>query len=671
MKREKTSLALLVSCLVTASCSSEPAETADAGLDAAMQADAGTDLGTPQDAGSMEVPGTKVYFSLPISTDSRKFFSFPFPTDLRLKADGHVDLSGFPLREGMVDEQLTNIERETTGWATQGAAYFRFDAPLDEVSFPAVAQTMSVSSPVFLINVDEKSPDRGAATPLLFKFYKDSLDYVSKNVLAIIPESGFPLAPGAKHAAVITRKVRGADGKPLGSPAAFEETKLPTPSANPDVEKARALHAPVYAYLETLGVNRADVAAMTVFTTQDPCDGMRRIRDWLQDDLNLPQPVPAGFKHIGASGSYHRYEGTFTTKMFQKGSPPYMNSDSGYFIFDGDGDPVPQRDEEVRFALTVPAGTSPAGGWPFIQYVHGTGGDYDSFISIGHAENLAQEGLAMISFDQPLHGARNTGNWDESITTFNVQNLPAMRDNFRQGALDSVVLLRMMKKMTVPSSVSHTGTAIAFNSQKTYFFGHSQGGLTGPLFVAVEPGIYAALFSEGGGRFGVSVLEKTEPVDIPSIVKYMLGSEDPLDLFHPIINILQIGAEPSDPVNYARHFIRRPPGSAPIHILMTEGTKDPYTPPHAIEALATAAFLNLATPVFLAVPQMALRGLNPIAPPFSSNALSESGGLKATGALIQYLDEGHFAVYHNAQAIRQYRHFFKTMATTGTPEIRD
>jgi hypothetical protein len=151
----------------------------------------------------------------------------------------------------------------------------------------------------------------------------------------------------------------------------------------------------------------------------------------------------------------------------------------------------------------------------------------------------------------------------------------------------------------------------------------------------------------------------------------MLGSEDPLDLFHPIINILQIGAEPSDPVNYARHFIRRPPGSAPIHILMTEGTKDPYTPPHAIEALATAAFLNLATPVFLAVPQMALRGLNPIAPPFSSNALSESGGLKATGALIQYLDEGHFAVYHNAQAIRQYRHFFKTMATTGTPEIRD
>jgi pimeloyl-ACP methyl ester carboxylesterase len=649
------------------------AGTSDAGVG---DASTGRDAGGGTDAGAVEVEGTKAFFMLPLSKDPRKFFNFPFPTDLRRNSDGTLNLSGFPDPGGVVGPYVTLIGSNSKGFATQGAAYFKFDGPIDETSLPRVGDSYSPGSPVFLVNTDDSSPDRNRFTPVLFKFHPDNLDFVSKNVLAVLPESGFPLAPNARHAVVITRKVKGADGKPLGSSEAFEETKLEGPLADAEAEKARALFAPVYAFLETHGITKADVAAMTVFTTVDPYSELRRMRDWLQEDVNLPPPEPHNLRFIKKDGPYHLYEGTFTTKLFQKGSPPYSATDSGYFVSDAEGDPVPQSDQEVRFALGVPEGATPAGGWPIVQQVHGTGGDYLSHFGSGDpAGELALEGIASIGFDQPLHGdgaegGRNTGGWDASLVTFNIQNLIAMRDNFRQSALDSAVLLRMTRTLRIPASISHTGAEIGFDPNRQYFFGHSQGGLTGPLFAAIEPNLVGAVFSAGGGRFGISVLEKTEPVNIPNLLKTLLASDDPLDLYHPVINLFQIGAEPSDPANYGPRIIRRPPGAKPIHVLMTEGTQDPYTPPHAIEALATSVGVDLSTkPYYYEVPQLTLAGRATLDPPFSMNVASEIGE-SATGALVMFKDQGHFPVFYDDGAKTIYRHFIKTMSETGIAEIR-
>ena len=684
---------LLAAAAAFQACSSDTAAPIDEGGDAGAAADAGgkadagdqgdaggeADAGAPADAGFAEVPGTKAFFTVPYPVDEARFFNLPFPSDLRLKADGTLDLAGFPSGDGTITDYITLIAENAKGWATQGAAFFKFDAALDVGSLPAEGDTMAATSPIFLVNVDGASAGKGTLYPLTFRFSAAALQYGTKNLLTILPESGFPLDAGTRYAVVITRAVKGADGKALGSRAAFEATKSAAPLDDADLEKARALHAPVYDYLETLGVARADVAAMTVFTTQDPYGELRRMRDWLQDDANLPAPAPKGLKYAESKAGFDIYTGTYTCLKFQSGAPPYDAKGTGGFVFDQNGDPVPQGEMDVRFALAVPTGAAPAGGWPIVQYVHGTGGDYYSFIDDGTAGELAGEKLASISFDQPLHGdgaagGRNTGNWNVDFETFNVGNLIAMRDNFRQSALDSVVLLRMTRALTVPASVAKGGAAIAFNPAKTYFFGHSQGGLTGPLFVSVEPGIPAALFSEGGGRFVISILEKTQPVDIPKALKALLATNDPLDLYHPALNLLQIGAEPTDPANYAVHLVRRPPGASPVHVFFTEGTKDPYTPPDAINALATAAYVQLSkSPYSQDVPQLDLRwaGLGGAAiaeNPISENCTPEDGK-KATGALVMFKDEGHFAVFDNATAKAMFRHFFRTMVDTGVPVI--
>src|SRR5262245_14749479 len=87
----------------------------------------GRDGGPSSDGGT--VTGTTALFEVPrggvMPTD---FFALPFPNDLRLKADGLIDLSNFP--PGKAPDVLatffTPIGQLTKHWSLNAASYFRF-----------------------------------------------------------------------------------------------------------------------------------------------------------------------------------------------------------------------------------------------------------------------------------------------------------------------------------------------------------------------------------------------------------------------------------------------------------------------------------------------------------------------------------------------------------------
>src|SRR5439155_21503580 len=114
----------------------------------------------------------------------------------------------------------------------------------------------------------------------------------------------------------------------------------------------------------------------------------------------------------------------------------------GEIVVGSDGIAVVQRIEPMRFALTIPAGATPATGWPICIYAHGTGGDWQSFVDDGTALRLAQQGIAVISTDQVLHGPRNPGG-DPEVSFFNFGNPLAGRDNALQGAADAWSQMRL------------------------------------------------------------------------------------------------------------------------------------------------------------------------------------------------------------------------------------
>ncbi len=654
-------------------CSGETAnnqEYPDVSNDGVLDLDVYTD--THNDTGIVEVEGTKAYFKIPEDKKPQNFYFFPFPSDLLINSDGTLNIDGFPNPKNidLLNTYLDTVKRHFSGFSTQGAIYIKFDNSLDTKSLPSdTLKTIDSDSPVALINISDNKY-KGERIPLLIRFVEKGDKYISSNTLILTPESGFVLRPRNKYALYITRSIKDIDGKALGSLKEFESTKSKSPLSDPVMEKARLLYSPVYDYLKTIGIKREDIAIMTIFTTSDPASELIRMRDFI---ISTGEYKIKEIKQDIKSSKYCGISGVYQTIKFQKGNPPYDNLDSGMFEFKEDGEPVVQGYEDVRFYLILPNSEMPINGFPLVLYAHGTGGDYKSFVYEDIGENLSSKGIAVVSFDQPLHGARNTGGWNVEMKTFNISNMLATRDNFRQSALDTVVLMQTMLKNTISSDISCNGKEIKFDTDKIYFFGHSQGGLTGPLFAGIEPDLKAALFSEGGGRFIISVYQKTEPVDIPKVARTLLALEEgdyDIDLYHPVLNILQIIADPTDPANYGRLLIKNPSCKnnrcTPKHIFMTEGTIDPYTPPDAIEALALSIGVNPYRELYRSKDFFEKYGYNIVdSNKLPDNVSTEDKNLSATGVLVQFKDQGHFPVFYDSEAIEMYKTFFYSLSTTG------
>ena len=128
------------------------------------------------------------------------------------------------------------------------------------------------------------------------------------------------------------------------------------------------------------------------------------------------------------------------------------------------------------------------------MYGHGTGGDYHSFVGEKIASILTRQKVAVISIDQIHHGTRDNGACADSqdhdscveLLFFNFLVPAAGRDNIRQSAIDFVSLKKFVGALQIAPNQSHAGLEIALSHDKIAYMGHSQGGLNGALFLAID-----------------------------------------------------------------------------------------------------------------------------------------------------------------------------------------
>lgn len=607
-------------------------------------------------------PVTSSLFALPGGTPGDDFYATPFPNDLWRKADGTLDLSQFPTNSLIVDNYRAAAET-LDGFGKNAAIFARFDGALDPASLPDPAGTLADDAAVYLVDVDPDSEGYGQKTPVIVRFRADNTQTIAKNQLIARPFPGFPLADATTYALVVTDRIRDAAGNSV-EPAP-ELAALLGDGSDQLVVDARAVYAPLLAYLdEPGGDERADVVSATMFTTQNALAVVPALRRAI---FATPAPVATDVASTGTNVDFKTFTGNYIAPNFQSGTVPYKNAPSGEIKVGSDGNAVVQRMEPMRFALTVPSGNTPAGGFPICIYAHGTGGSFTSFINDGTAASLAKQGIAVISTDQVLHGPRNPGG-NEEIDFFNFNNPYAIRDNSLQGSADAWSQMRLALGL----SIDDTTRTITFDPTRVYFFGHSQGGLTGPGFVTFEPSLTGAVFSGTGGVVYLGVLYKTEPVDIPALLGALVRDE-PLDEDNPSLAMAQMFAERTDSVNYAALMVRRPPvvegqQLAPRNIYQLEGFTDSFTPNLAIEAFATAIGGNVVMTTDTApVPGLELEGRPVMTPPFSNNLDG------ATATLAQYKQapgsDGHFVVFDIPAAERQAAEFLGTLSRTGTATV--
>ncbi len=621
-----------------------------------------------------------------------RFLDHPYPSDWRRDPDGKVRTKGYPNFKGVktVQDYIDFSDRLLDGFSPQASGFVRFAVTLDPTTLPkGPTEALDAAASVQLVDVDDASPDKGKRR-LIDLYYREKVGaYWQPSTLAYLPVFGYPLRPNTRYAFVVTDGVKAAGGAALSRPPALDAVL----GLGPDVggtAKLRDAWAPALSNLEAAGVAKARIQQLAVFTTGDPAGELYRVRDHVRS--SYPAPTLKGpVTPKDDAAAYDVYEGNYgPSPDFQRGKIPFAHmGDGGAFAFGADGTPEVQREFDLRFALSVPKASKcpmPAEGYPIVIYAHGTTGNYRSFVGDGTARSLAEVCVASMGVDQIFHGTRPgapTGPDKDSVIQllfFNFENPEAARTNGRQSAIDEVQRARLFteSKISIPAAESRTGAEIKFDGSKLMFYGHSQGGLNGPLYLAADDSARGGVLSGSGSVISITLLEKTKP--LPSVAAVVRGvflalkpdEAEELNSFHPIISMAQQIVDALDPIHYVGHILRAPrEGFAPKSIYQTEGvnpdfTGDSYTPPHAIEVQAVATGLPLMSPVIHPVREMSFSdGFGPITIPSEGLSGNLAGG-KATGVLAQWpaskASDGHFVIFDIDAAQLQAAQFCRDLA---------
>jgi pimeloyl-ACP methyl ester carboxylesterase len=368
------------------------------------------------------------------------------------------------------------------------------------------------------------------------------------------------------------------------------------------------------------------------------------------------------------------YTGKVSVPFFQEGTRPFKTTaDGGAIQYGTDGLPEWVEDEDVRFALSVPAGEAPLAGWPVVIFAHGTGGSETSFIGDGVAGLMAGAGAAVIGIEQVQHGERRGLTEEEAALdsnsperlVYNFLNPRGARDNNIQAAADHFQVVRLIEEFAVI-----TGEPVVFDTDRVYFFGHSQG-TQGPfLFAAHEPAVKLLVLSGAGGYLVQSLLEKKQPIDIASAIRIVLMEFGEVDSAHPLLNLIQAAFDPVDPVSHGTYPFRTESavtGYPRRSVFVSYGLGDGYTPDSTQEALIR----SLGVKQWAIDEEHQVTGVGLVESLPHGPTFNWGGGVTATTVAVQYEADGdydpHFVMFENADAIAQYTEFVRTAIADGIP----
>jgi len=613
-------------------------------------------------------------FSVPGGpTTLEDFYDLPFPNDIRRDSGGHPDLTGYGPLTPPLDQYAAAISTDVDGFGLNSAIFVRFGGSIDPATLPRTPEaSVAEDASVYLVNIDPASAQNGQRIPILLRFESTRGSTIGPHWLAALPYPGFPLEEGTIYGLIVTKRVR-----VLGAADSVEPSKdfavIADGAVPPDSHLAAAqrVYSPLWSYLDAAGRDsRSEIANAAVFTTQHATSFVGLLRDKI---WALPSPAAVGVTLVTAFPSYLAYDATFSSPNFQVGSPPYGTS-GGQIELGTDGLPVVQRTETLRLSFCAPDLDPPGTGWPIVIFSTGAGGDYHSYNDIGAAPVLAAKGIASISIDQVLSGPRNPAGLPGEIAFYNFLNPQAARYNALQGAADNFSLLRLVQTFSYVPSAPGAGRSVRFDPTKIFFFGHSQGGVTGTPFLAFEPSVKSAVLTGTGALLYEVLLNKSRPVDVAALLKAYIPDQ-PLDEFNPILALIQTWIERSESANYgpllARHPLTGENGvTFPKDVLQIEGIPDDDVPNVSIEAFATAVGgdqVATAAGTGNLIDGLRLRNRSLLTGPLSSNLAGRTVVLAQHQ--VDSRDDGHIVAFHDEGAKAEWSEFFATKASTGTATV--
>lgn len=617
------------------------------------------------------------YFNVPRNGAALPdFYQLPFPNDIRVRANGTLDLTSFPrpgkslLGVDVVDLYADALDEDFEGFSSVAPVMFRFTK---ELEFDSLGTN---GANIKLVDITPSTPQFGMELARGWSYGSAKRKFHCQQALILGPSRTQPLRPGHTYAAYVTTAIRSTQDEAPVVPPDLTAVLAATMPADPDLADAWTKYTPFRAYLAAQTIDPGTIAGLTVYTVADSSKRAREIAAavaasalpsptdvTLCDGTNVSPCAGEDGRACGdSSGAFWEIHGKYAEPNFQAGTLPYATPAEGGGITYTGNTPTQQGSTTVCFALTVPKAGAPPAGYPLVVHAHGTGGSFKSAVDGGIAEQLATASTptATLTFDGVVHGARKNGSMRSTDSlVFNVINPRAARDNHLQGAVDVIQALRMAQV-----SVTYDATTVTFDPTKVYYFGHSQGANVGIPAIAVSNVSTGALFSGAGSDLTVGILNKTSPVNAKAGLELLLG--DPLAPGHPVMVLWQTFFDRIDPINFAPLLVARPNGVPSKHVMMTWSATDTFSPKDTLNATAKAAQLLLASPTVI---EDLSTGTD--ARPIGPNVTGGDAVMRFA-TVFQYATDGnydgHFVAQRNAQAKTDWTAFFMSLIA-GTPNV--
>ncbi|MDB4961161.1 MAG: hypothetical protein JWP01_1160 [Myxococcales bacterium] len=631
------------------------------------------------------IPADTVAFDLEGPLAGSMFWNLPFPSDLRLTADGRPDLAGFPNRRELpVVTDLLSVARERAGFPVMPITWFKFTATPPQRSLDQLI-VAEPSSDALLIDIDPDSDEHGSLHAVVAQTMADD-EYTGTGLIAIAPRPGIVLRGHTRYA-VVLRKSFSPTTEVHPAFAALLDGSSSSPAAT-------ALYAPLWDTLAELGIARDELLVATVFTTGDETAVLRDRSEAVRTSTNaviadLHVDPTDGAAHAG----FCEVIGTVTLPQFQTGVSPF-GAGGGRFELDGTGTPIAQGSMTVPLAITLPTGTMPAAGWPLWQFFHGSGGasfdlvddgpnataDSGPQIGAGPGAVVARRGIAAAASALPINPERLAG--ASNYAYLNLNNLAAFPYTFQQGVFEQRLLLDALLALQIPASTVAacagvtlpTGaTAHSFNPNHLTAGGHSMGGMYTNMIGAVEPRFGALTPFGAGGFWPMMILDTSIVAGARNLLGGVLGVDsENLSFVHPSLSLLGLGWEIAEPGAAMSRLARRPlAGTSPRHVYQPIGLDDQFFPNPVFDAAALAYGNRQAGELVWPGTQEALRADHldgMLTYPVRANRDGTT-----TSVVVQYTDGGivdAHQIHRQLDAVKyQYGCFLASYLRDGVPTV--
>ncbi len=447
------------------------------------------------------------------------------PADTRTGLRVHLEadqseglLADFPPQWGPLFDDLSTLD----GWGLTAGVVFRFRFGVNAASV--------TEERVGLVAFTEDGPVEYGVDIVVTDF---------PDTVILRPRRPLPI--GVQAAAAVFQGATSTDGTCIRQPPHLRELLSPVSELEPGVP-AHVLALRYQQAADAFGKGPADIAAMTVFTTQTtPMESVAVAADVRERDY-----APVGPFECVPSGVGQRCEGLVEVMDYR--GPDRTTP------MDFDGTPASSYDLPVTVWLPQSDEPSPVvlGGHGLNSTRHGLDGGPQEMMSLG---------FAVISTDAIQHGEHpaNEGDSEElgSVLTFfalTVSPEPSieprrLRDNFRQSVWDRLQVLEAIRD---GFDVDGDGSA-DLDPERMMYFGASLGGMMGSETLALADDLRTGFLAIAGGRLTQVV---TESATYGTLIDLMIPDGYGDDDLARIIPVIQTVADGGDPMVWANYIVQ-------------------------------------------------------------------------------------------------------------------